>query len=103
MVEVNWTHQAPGGLQDIAEYIARDSERYASLIVDRLFSASEVLQDYPKSGRIVPELNNEEIRELVEGSYGIIYLVVSEHQIDILTVHHSARLLASNPRFRTRR
>lgn len=100
MVEVNWTYQALNDLQDIAEYIAQDSERYASLMVDRLFSAPDILQDHPRSGRIVPELNIEGIRELIEGSYRIIYLIVSENQIDILTVHHSARLLSTNPRFR---
>ncbi len=37
------------------------------------------------------QIENEQIRELIEGSYRIIYKVVSNSQVDILTIHHSAR------------
>ena len=44
-----------------------------------------------RTGKIVPEINQENIRELIEGSYRIIYKIVENNQIDILTIHHSAR------------
>jgi len=42
---------------------------------------------------MVPEIEDESIRELILGSYRIIYKIVSQERIDILTVHHSARML----------
>jgi plasmid stabilization system protein ParE len=42
-------------------------------------------------GRKVPEIQDEKIREILEGNYRIVYRIVSENQIDILTIHHCAR------------
>ena len=39
----------------------------------------------------MPEINRENIRELIEGNYRIIYKILEENKIDILTIHHSAR------------
>ncbi|MDN3725167.1 type II toxin-antitoxin system RelE/ParE family toxin [Aequorivita sp. SDUM287046] len=54
----------------------------------------KILYSYSHSGKMVPEFNIEEIRELVEGNYRIIYRIVSKKRIDILTVHHSSRDLS---------
>jgi toxin ParE1/3/4 len=51
------------------------------------------LIDHPEAGRVVPEFENELIRELIEGSYRIIYKINSITEIGIVRVHHSARLL----------
>jgi toxin ParE1/3/4 len=93
MVEVRWTNRALDDILNIAEFIAKDSERYAKMQVDRFFKRVEILEEFPNTGKIVPELNKKSIRELIEGNYRIIYKVVSKKHIDILTVHHSARLL----------
>jgi len=91
MVRVNWTFQAKDDLKNIAEYISIDSKRYAKLQVTRLKIRTRILKNQTRSGKIVPEINQENIRELIEGSYRIIYKIVQENQIDILTIHHSAR------------
>ncbi|RLD37463.1 MAG: type II toxin-antitoxin system RelE/ParE family toxin [Bacteroidetes bacterium] len=91
MVRINWTFQAKGDLKDIAEYISKDSKRYAKLQVTRLKTRTRILKTQTRSGKIVPEINQENIRELIEGSYRIIYKIVEDNQIDILTIHHSAR------------
>lgn len=96
MVKVNWTVQSINDIENIADFIAKDSERYAKIQVDRFFKAVEVLEINPKIGRLVPEFNNETIRELILGNYRIIYHFVSADLIDILTVHHSSRLLPNN-------
>lgn len=96
MVEVNWTIQSVTDIENIADFIAKDSERYAKIQVNRFFKAVEVLEINPKIGRLVPEFNNETIRELILGNYRIIYHLVSSDLIDILTVHHSRRLLPNN-------
>ena len=94
MVRINWTFQARDDLRNIADYISRDSKRYAKLQVVRLKNKTHQLKSHIRIGRIVPEIDIENIRELIEGNYRIIYKIVSEKQIDILTVHHSARDLS---------
>jgi plasmid stabilization system protein ParE len=91
MVQINWTLQANDDLKAIAEYIKLDSLRYAKLQVIRIKSRTHILKSHPNAGRTVPEIENEQIRELIEGSYRIIYKVVSNNKVDILTIHHSAR------------
>ena len=91
MVRINWTFQAKDDLKAIAEYISKDSMRYAKLQVTRLKTRTRILKTQTRSGKIVPEINQQNIRELIEGSYRIIYKIVEDNQIDILTIHHSAR------------
>ena len=64
----------------------------ASAFVRRLRQSVERLRMFPYSGRVMPELRREDIRELLRGNYRIIYRL-AEHRVEILTVYHSARLL----------
>lgn len=91
MVKLIWTDQAISDLGDIGDYIAENSEKYAKLTVRKLFERTDILKTVPQAGRIVPEKNEENARELIEGNYRIIYEIVSADQINILTVYHSAR------------
>lgn len=91
MVQINWTPQARDDLKNIAEYISSDSVRYAKLQVVKIRTRTQILKSHIQSGKIVTEINDKNIRELIEGNYRIIYKIASENQIDILTVHHSAR------------
>ena len=91
MVRINWTFQAKDDLKSIAEYISKDSVRYAKFQVIRLKNRTQILKQHPFIGKIVPEINSDKIRELIEGRYRIIYKIVSKNQIDILTVHHTAQ------------
>ena len=93
MVKLIWTDQAIDDLGDIGDYIAENSESFAKLTVKKLFERVDILKAFPLSGRIVPEKNEETLRELIEGNYRIIYEVISPNQINILTVYHSAREL----------
>jgi len=93
MVKIVWTDKAIDDLDDIGHYIAIDSEKYAKIVVNRLFKAVDILECHPRIGRMVPEFNDENIRELINGNYRIVYTVKNQFQIDILTIHHSARLL----------
>jgi toxin ParE1/3/4 len=60
--------------------------------VERLVQAVDILEDHPEAGRVVPELGRKDIREVIRGSYRIVYLVSGE-VIHILTVFHASRLL----------
>ncbi len=95
MAKVVWTDSAIYDLNDIGEHISKNSIRYAEITVDRLFSSVDILEKYPDAGKIVPELDNESIRELIRGSYRIVYRKKSIERIDILTVHNSARMLGN--------
>jgi toxin ParE1/3/4 len=93
MALILWTDQAGADLINISEYISKDSPRYASIFIERIINATNILETHPRSGRIVPEFEIETLRELIVGNYRIVYSIVSEEQIDIITVHHSARIL----------
>jgi plasmid stabilization system protein ParE len=58
--------------------------------VERLTRRSEQIANFPFSGRLVPEFETEQIREVIEGSYGIIYYIKPD-QIDVIAVLHAAR------------
>jgi len=64
-MRVLWSPQALRDLDAIREYIAKDSAHYAGLTVARIFSAVERLIQFPHSGRIVPERDEHEIREVI--------------------------------------
>jgi toxin ParE1/3/4 len=61
--------------------------------VDIIFERTQILKNFPEAGRVVPEFNNPNIRELTEGNYRIIYEIISSEVVEILTVQHSSRKL----------
>jgi len=91
-MNVSWTENALEHLVNIYEYIAVNSKTYATRMVDRITRRSAQIADFPYSGREVPEYKAEDIRELIEYPYRIIYQVKADH-IDILAVIHGARQL----------
>ena len=91
-MRVLWTDNAITHLVDIYEYITHDSPVYAKRMVDRLTERSEQIADFPGSGRIVPEYEADDIREMIEKPYRIIYQIKPE-QIDVLAVIHCTQLL----------
>ncbi|MCA1762222.1 MAG: type II toxin-antitoxin system RelE/ParE family toxin [Cryomorphaceae bacterium] len=99
MAEVKWTDQAIDDIDNIAEYISKDSLTFAQIQTERFFERAKTLEKQPLTGRIVPELNDQSTRELVMGNYRIIYQIDLNDIVTILTVHHSQRLLTNNPAF----
>lgn len=91
-MRIIWTEFAIEDLNHIHAYISRDSKHYADRFVDKIIERVDQLENFPKSGRVVPEFQSETIRELIEGNYRIIYEVSSD-QISIVRVHHTARQL----------
>lgn len=89
-MKVHWTDTAEEHLDAIYAYIALDSPEYAKRMVDRITRRSQQIANFPLSGRKVPEYNLEQIREVIEDPYRIIYHIKPD-QIDVLTVIHGAR------------
>jgi toxin ParE1/3/4 len=86
-----WTKRAQEDLAAVRAFVGVDSPHYADVIVRRLLHAIDRLQYYPRSGRVVPEYADPAIREVVLRPYRIVYRIVSEEEIHVLTVHHAAR------------
>ena len=91
-MRVHWTNNAIEHLANIYEYIALNSPTYAKQMVDRITRRSAQIGDQPFSGRKVPEHQADDIRELIENPYRIIYRI-KQDQIDVLAVVHGVRLL----------
>ena len=102
MAEIVWSPRAIKDIDEIASYIAKDSIQYAEAQTRLFFSNAVILGKYPYRGRPVPELGIPTIRQLLCGNYRIIYEVLSEDRIGILTVHHQSRLLKNNPAMKRR-
>ncbi len=90
-MKIVWSPLALERVDDIAQYIAEDKPAVAVNWVEELFATVERLADFPESGRIVPEVGAQRIREVMFGAYRIIYSV--KDQVDILTVRRSNQLL----------
>ena len=91
-MKVHWTENAIEHLVNIYEYIALNSPTYAKRTVDRITRRSTQISDYPLSGRKVPEYETDDIREVIEKPYRVIYRI-KPGQIDVLAVIHGAQLL----------
>ena len=91
-MRVHWTENAIDHLANIYEYIAFNSPTYARRMIDRITRRTEQIAEHNLSGRKVPEYDAEDIRELIEKPYRIIYRIKPE-QIDVIAVIHGARLM----------
>jgi toxin ParE1/3/4 len=91
-VKVLWTESALAQLQAVHDYLAQTSPEYALRIIDRLTKRSIQIAQFPFSGRMVPEYELNEIREVIEGPYRIVYLIALEQQkVEVLAIIHSSR------------
>jgi len=90
MAQINWTKRSLKDLRAINDYISLDSTFYAARFVSKLIKRVDQLIEFPESGRMVPEKNVPEIRELIEGNYRIFYRL-QKGKITILRLHNAAR------------
>ena len=92
MAEVIWTEPALQELDAIAEYIALDNPAAASGLVKEVFGKAERLENFPKSGRIPPELPDSVYREVVVPPCRIFYRE-DEQRVLVLYVTREERQL----------
>jgi toxin ParE1/3/4 len=95
-MRILWTEPGLGDLKAIRDYIARDSETYAGDFIGSLLIAVERLSTFPQMGRVVPEADNLDIRELIFRSYRVIYRT-SGDTVQILAVVHGHRDITRMP------
>ena len=93
MVRIKWLKSAKLDLKEIYEFIALDSKRYARFQVEKIQRKTQILKQGNIIGKKVSEINDENVRELIEGDYRIIYRIISKNEIHIISIHHGARAL----------
>ena len=94
MAQVRWSLTAGIDLQDIEDFIARDSVLHAITFVDRVVESAETLLKTPRIGRMVPESNRPDLRELLIRDYRIVYLLQDDEAFILRVVHGSRDRLA---------
>mgnify|MGYP000104913394 CR=1 FL=1 len=96
-MDVIWTQEALERLEDIQYYLAVQEKapqapQAAQDTLERIFAREAQIKEMPLSGRVVPDYNIANLRDLIEGSYRIIYLIQAD-RILIVSVMHQSRLL----------
>lgn len=92
MVRIIWSPDAAADLEEICDYIAKDSEHFARVFAQGVINAIERLLLFPESGRVVPEYGQKDIREIIFQNYRIVYRIKSG-AVEIVTITHGARLM----------
>jgi plasmid stabilization system protein ParE len=84
--------QAESDLEAIREYYERVAPAYAQTFVEGVLETTQKLETFPRSGRKVPEIGDEALREVLYRRYRIVYIVDdADEQVDVLTIFHSAK------------
>ncbi len=90
-MKIIWTKKAQNQLLSIEEFIAKDNLKVAAKFTDELLTLAETLIEFPEKGRIVPELSQKNIRELLHKNYRIVYLI-NRNSIEIVTIFEGHKL-----------
>lgn len=91
-MKIVWSPLAVERASEIVDYISRDKPLAANNWIDTVFSMVDQLRANPEIGRIVPEINENQFRELIYGNYRIIYHIGIK-RISILTIRHGKQIL----------
>ncbi|MDF2831812.1 MULTISPECIES: type II toxin-antitoxin system RelE/ParE family toxin [Chryseobacterium] len=91
MVRIKWLRSAKIDLKEIYDFISLDSKRYARFQIEKIQNKTEILKTGMIIGKRVSEIDNDNVREIFEGNYRIIYRIISKNEIHILLVHHGAK------------
>ena len=91
-MKIIWSPLAVDRAAEIAEYIALDKPSAARKWISTLFSKVEKLASSPKIGRVVPEIGDQQFREMIYGNYRIVYRI-EKKQLSILTIRHGKQIL----------
>jgi toxin ParE1/3/4 len=92
---VRWSPRAADDLESIAQYISLDSPAYAKAVVKTILEITRKFSQFPLAGRMVPELNDENIREWFAYSYRIIYRI-DQNAVTVAAIVHGRRMLNIN-------
>ena len=95
-MEVIFTDRFLTRVEEFTDYIALDHIPTAIKWAEGVFEHCKRLSTQPESGRMVPEFNRPEIKELIHGNYRLVYELKS-NRIDMLTIWHTRQSLPQKP------
>ena len=90
---VRWSPRAADDLEAIAQYISLDSPAYSKAVVKTILEITRKFSQFPLAGRIVPEFNDENIREWFAFSYRVIYRI-DQNVVTVAAIVHGRRMLS---------
>lgn len=93
-MRIVWSDLSIERVAAIGQHIAMDNPEAARQWVEDIFDSVMRIEAFPESGRIVPEFKTAELREIFFRGYRIIYKIVEQQRIEILTVRHMRQLLS---------
>jgi toxin ParE1/3/4 len=96
---VIWADPAKTDLKAIHDFIAADSKYYAKKVVQDIMDRTNIMEKYPMIGRKVPEIDDENIREIFAYSYRILYEIKSD-KIYVIGIIHGRRDFTSTHVYR---
>lgn len=97
MAQTTWSLQAIDDLSNLEDYLALTSKQYAILVVDTILESVKLLEKFPQMGRVVPELNMPNLREIVVKHYRVVYYLNFHDNIEVVTVRHSSLPIGDSP------
>lgn len=90
MAEIAWTLEAASSLEEIHDYIAKQSATAALNVVSGIYDKIQLLRDHPRIGQRYAPITDREVREILYGHYRIAYLIETEDRLEILGIFHGA-------------
>jgi len=89
---VRWTAGARADLMEMFAYVAAENPEAAARLRARIRADTARLVDHPGLGRVVPELGDSALRELIVRPYRVVCLALAD-EVHMLGVIHSRRLM----------
>ena len=87
---VVWTEQARQMPDDAVSYVARDSRPAAERLLIQALEAASSLNVHSERGRVVPEFDRSNVRQLLVQRYRLLY-EVRPAEVYVLAFVHGAR------------
>jgi len=92
---LNWTASATADLEGILQFVSAESADGAQSVLAAVLASVGSLPEFPERGRVTPELERVDVREVQAFRYRIIYRVTTEEVI-VLAIVHGARSLSDD-------
>ena len=90
--KIIWSPTSLKDLKNIVTYIAQNNPERSSKIGSKIIEIVEFIAVFPFKGRVVPEIELDEVREVIHNSYRIIYRIQYKKKvIEIVRIWHAAR------------
>ena len=91
-IKVIWSEGALKDFEEIISFISRDSAQYATRFASKIIDGIEILKTFPEIGRIVPEYDDKNLREIIYRNYRIVYKK-SEGMAEVVTIFQGSKQL----------